>query len=259
MSHGLLISKFCGYSLLPPPNYDTVTTTSAVLSAALPAHHRAEKHRDDRVLLFFLDVWSSLHINSQLQLNYFAASGFLVLAPDCFENDVVYLHTAMDILEFDPATSIDGRRVFVPSLRSRASFLAPLVALSPHVPTAIASTTTPDENHFHNVEAPLFLSYIGTSLPAPSSARDGSYIGPRRLSRKFAVTRRNNVTVIGVSSPLMTPSARAFGEPPIHQRAVFALQLFSGGQHSFVVKGDLANKHERMTDEGGGAEHRRLV
>ncbi|EIM83284.1 alpha/beta-hydrolase [Stereum hirsutum FP-91666 SS1] len=69
----------------------------------------------ERVLLWFPDVFSSTFLNNKLVMDWFASRGYLVLGPDYFLGDPIYLHRGVDP-NFDGSTWIPNKRKLADSL-----------------------------------------------------------------------------------------------------------------------------------------------
>ncbi|KAJ7131061.1 dienelactone hydrolase [Mycena epipterygia] len=204
-----------------------------------------KSEQEKRVILYFPDVWGiDTFINGQLLCDFFASQGFLVLAIDYFRGDPVHLHRKdrNDTTEpgFDYEVWKAKHQAFAavavpkwidevktqfgtPETKYAAvgyCFGAPYVmdALSESSSTAcVGAFGHPaflNESHFINCARPIFLSCAETDHTFPAPARHRA-------------------------EALLTAG----------KKCKFHIQLFSGVEHGFALRGNMEDAYERFTKE----------
>ncbi|KAJ7679490.1 dienelactone hydrolase [Mycena polygramma] len=201
--------------------------------------------QENRVILYFPDVWGiDIFTNGQLLCDYFASQGFLVLAIDYFCGDPVQLHRKdRNDVTTDPKFNFDEWKakyqafaaVAVPKWVDalKAQFGTPETKYAavgycfgaPYVMDALAESSNTacvgafghpaflNESHFINCARPLFLSCAETDHTFPAPARHRG-------------------------EELLTAGKRTFH-----------IQLFSGVEHGFALRGNMDDAYERFTKE----------
>ncbi|KAJ7161846.1 dienelactone hydrolase family-domain-containing protein [Mycena crocata] len=187
-----------------------------------------------KVVLYFSDVFGALFVNNQLIQDYFASHGFTVLGIDYFLGDAYYLHT--DEEGFDFMTWVGEKRKKADEITPKwleevrklygsdtkycavgycfgAPFVMNLGATDDIMAAAFAHPGLLDENHFKNLKQPLLMSCAESDFTFPTDLR--------RRAEDILVERK----------------------------AQYEIQVFSGVEHGFAVRGDLANPDIRWAKE----------
>jgi len=200
------------------------TTIIAGVNTYVSEPKVAQSGSEKKVILFFADIFSPVHLNNQLLQDYFAGRGFTVLGPDYFFGDPVQNHTNEEGWD-RPAWIAKSRKAaeecvprWFEAVKEKygenakysavgycfgASYAVGLAATGSLVAAAFAHPAFLDESHFENIKAPLLMSCAETDHTFP--------IEPRRRAEDILVGRKF----------------------PYH------IQVFSGVSHGFASKGDL--------------------
>ncbi|KAF7311830.1 Dienelactone hydrolase [Mycena indigotica] len=210
------------------------------------------KSQENRVILYFPDVWGiDVFQNGQLLCDYFAASGFLVLAMDYFRGDPVtrYLKTQGNPTTepgFDFQAWTDKHQAFaqvavpkwIAEVKEKYGGADTKYACvgycfgAPYVMDALSEATDwvsvgafghpafLNESHFTKCSRPLLLSCAETdhTFPAESRHRAEAILTERAQQHQVQSLR-------------------------------FQIQLFSGVSHGFCLRGNMENAWERFTKE----------
>jgi len=186
-----------------------------------------------KVVLFLADVYGPFYLNNQLIQDYFASEGFFVVGIDYFFGDPIYLHPEADFdrdtwfvksrkqaTEALPKWLEEVRKLYGSGAKYcavgycfGAPFVMDLGATDDIVAGAFAHPAFLNEDQFRNLKKPLFLSCAETDFTFPLEFR----------------RRAEDILV--------------------EQKAQYQLQVFSGVQHGFAVRGDPDKSDDRWAKE----------
>ncbi|KAG7439924.1 alpha/beta-hydrolase [Guyanagaster necrorhizus] len=175
-----------------------------------------------KVVLFFADIYGPLYINNELVQDYFSSQGFFVVGVDYFLGDPVYIHTEPD---FDRPAWIEKSKQqakelmppWMAAIREKygqdaqyaavgycfgGPFVLDLAARGDIVAGAIAHPAFLTEDHFKNINKPLFLSCAEIDHTFPLESR--------RRAEDILIERKTG----------------------------YCFQVFSGVKHGFALRGD---------------------
>ncbi|KAI0658272.1 alpha/beta-hydrolase [Cubamyces menziesii] len=189
---------------------------------------------EDKIILFFADIFGPLYVNSQLLMDYWADNGYLVLGIDYLERESYADHVNKE--GFDMLGWIQLKRVraaellppWVEGIRARYGvnkkyfcvgycFAAPFVM--EHIKKdwivagAFAHPAYLDEDHFRGVRKPLLMACAEIDITFPRSAR-------RRVEDIL-----------------------------VEEKAQYYIQVFSAVEHGFAVRGDPSIPIQRWAKE----------
>lgn len=218
------------------PRGEMVTIAGVETYTAAPPREKANGH----VLLYFPDVWG-LFNNGLLIMDGFADAGFLVLGMDYFRGDPVWKHRKdrndRSNPDFDyeawkrkhTAFANEAVPKWVKEVKEKygqpitkyvcvgycfgAPYVCDQLAGDGVVAGAFAHPAFLKEHHFLNLKKPLFLSCAETD---------------HTFNAEF---RRRAVDIL------------------IEGKKPYQLQLFSGVEHGFALRGDMKNPYERYVKE----------
>jgi dienelactone hydrolase len=200
-----------------------------------------DKTANGYVLFFFPDVWG-MYPNSLLIMDGFADAGYLVLGIDYFRGDGIWKHRthsrdAETNAGFDYESWTQKHMTFADDVVPKwvkaakgeyaqkgtsfacvgysfgARYVCDLLSTSTCTAGAIAHPSFLQQHHFANLQAPLFMSCAESDQTFDDEARN-----------------------LAVS--IMKGGKKEF-----------QLQLFSGVEHGFALRGDMENKYERWVKE----------
>ncbi|KAF8878404.1 Alpha/Beta hydrolase protein [Infundibulicybe gibba] len=186
-----------------------------------------------RVIMFLADVWGPMHTNNQLLQDTFAESGFIVLGPDYFLGDPVYIHTeeTFDRPAWFAKSRAQAAELFpkwVQAVRQiygedahycavgycfGAPYALELATTDNVAASAFAHPALLTEDHFTKLTKPLFLSCAETDHTFPLPAR-----------------RRAEDLLVAAG-------------------AQYHIQVFAGVAHGFTARGDPAVENIRWAKE----------
>ncbi|KAJ7181260.1 dienelactone hydrolase [Mycena filopes] len=202
--------------------------------------------QENRIILYFPDVWGiDIFINGQLLCDYFASQGFLVLAIDYFRGDPVQKHRK----DRNDTTTEPGFDYEAWKAKHQA-FAA--VAVPKWIDAVKEQFGTPETKYAavgYCFGAPYVMDALAEST---STASVGAFGHPAFL---------NESHFINCARPLFLSCAETdhtFGAAARHraeelltagQRTKFHIQLFSGVEHGFALRGNMDDPYERFVKE----------
>jgi len=234
----------------------------------------------NRVILYFPDVWGiDVFLNGQLLCDYFASQGFLVLALDYFRGDPVTVHRKdRQDTTTEPGFDYEAWKakhqafaaVAVPKWIDavKTQFGTPETKYAavgycfgaPYVMDALSKTTSTacvgafghpaflNESHFINCASTSCSHSPPSESFCPDSYRNQKY------------TSQNTYSLLCILGPLFLSCAETdhtFPAPSRHRaeelltagKRTFHIQLFSGVEHGFCLRGNMEDAYERFTKE----------
>ncbi|KAF8588925.1 alpha/beta-hydrolase [Ramaria rubella] len=189
----------------------------------------------DKIILFFPDVHGPFHINNQLLMDYFASIGYLIISPDYFEGDPIFV--ARERADWNRAHwvkfNLERGKVTVPKWVDAvatefgnettkygtvgycfgAPFVLDICATDRVKAGAIAHPAFLDEDHFRKLKQPIFLSCS-------------------EVDHTFSTESRHTSEAILAEI-----------------KAKYQYQLFSGVVHGFALRGNMDVENERWAKE----------
>ncbi|KAJ6510712.1 Alpha/Beta hydrolase protein [Mycena sanguinolenta] len=186
-----------------------------------------------KVVLFFSDVYGPFYLNNQLLQDYFASQGFFVLGIDYFLGDASYKHTeeGFDFIAWANASRVTAEKItpkWLEEVREQygadskycavgycfgGPFVMNLAGTNDIVAAAFAHPGWLTEDHFKNLKHPLLMSCAESDFTFPTDLR----------------RRAEDILV--------------------ENKAQYQIQVFSGVQHGFAVRGDPQNPDARWAKE----------
>jgi len=194
-----------------------------------------DEPQNERIILFFSDVFSPLYINNKLIQDYFASRGYLVLGIDYFEGDPISLHRGkpgFNIREWVNPKLVRARELvpkWIDAVKEQfgtpntkytavgycfgAPFVMELVATDWLTAGAFAHPGFLDEDHFRRAKQPILLSCAEIDHTFPTESR-----------------RKAEDILVEVKTP-------------------YHIQVFGGAEHGFAVRGNDKDKFSRWAKE----------
>ncbi|CDO68501.1 hypothetical protein BN946_scf184499.g26 [Trametes cinnabarina] len=198
----------------------------------------------DKIILFFADVYGALYANSQLLMDYWADNGelrvadltrrgrglrrcpkgFLVLGLDYFERDSFAYHKDQEGWD---------RQGWIKQKQDRAAVLLP-----PWIEAVRARYELTGLGVGYCFGAPYVMDYIKTdwvlagAFAHPAFLNEDHFKGVKQVDRTFPVESRRRAEDILVE-----------------QKAKYYIQVFSGVEHGFALRGDMSVPIQRWAKE----------
>ncbi|KAF7328757.1 hypothetical protein MVEN_02504400 [Mycena venus] len=204
---------FTGVKHSGEPVGNTVTIADIPTYVSEPPPSVATRSGPKKIVLFFSDVYGLFYLNNQLLQDYFAAQGFFVVGIDYFFGAPIQSHTEEG---FD-------RNAWIMSSHAKALEIAPkwVEQVRKQYGTdgkycAVAAFAHPGlltEDHFKNLKHPLLMSCAESDFTFPTELR----------------RRAEDILV--------------------ENKAQYHIQVFSGVQHGFAVRGDMEKPNARWAKE----------
>ncbi|KAI9069681.1 alpha/beta-hydrolase [Trametes sanguinea] len=188
----------------------------------------------DRIILFFSDVYGALYVNSQLLMDYYADNGFLVLALDYFERDSFAYH------KDDPGWDRQG---WIKQKRERAAVLLP-----PWIEAVRAQYGT-DKKYTcvgYCFGAPFVMQYIKTDWILAGAFAHPAYLNEDDFKE---VKQPLLMSCAEVDHTFPVESRRRAEDLLVEQKAKYYIQVFSGVEHGFALRGDMSVPIQRWAKE----------
>ncbi|KAF7360779.1 hypothetical protein MVEN_00809900 [Mycena venus] len=226
---------FTGVKDSGDPVGKTVTIADIPTYVSEPPPGVATLSGPKKIILFFSDVWGPFYLNNQLLQDYFAAQGFFVVGIDYFLGAPYQSHTEEG---FDAnawflssrAKALDMTPKWIEEVRKQygtegkycaigycfgGPFVLDLGATDDIVAGAIAHPGLITEDHFKNLKRPLLMSCAESDFTFPTEFR----------------RRAEDILV--------------------EKKAQYHIQMFSGVEHGFAVRGDMEKPDTRWAKEEG--------
>ncbi|KAJ7509478.1 Alpha/Beta hydrolase protein [Mycena galericulata] len=217
--------------------------------------------QENRIILYFPDVWGiDTFINGQLLCDYYASQGFLVLAIDYFRGDPVHLHRK----DRDDTTTEPG---FDYEAWKNKHMAFAEVAVPKWIDAVKVQFGTPETKYAvvgycfgmvlskvqgpiqHQPGAPFVVNALAEST---STASVGAFGHPAFLNESHFVPSHSGPLFLSCAETDHTfPAfARHRAEELLTTRKrTFQIQLFSGVEHGFALRGNMEDAYERYTKE----------
>ncbi|KAJ7097117.1 dienelactone hydrolase [Mycena belliarum] len=201
--------------------------------------------QENRIIFYFPDVWGiDIFVNGQLLCDYYASQGFLVLGIDYFRGDSVQRHRkSRSDNTTDPDFDYEAWK---------AKHTAFAVAAVPKWIGAVKARFGTPETKYAAVGYCFGAPYVMDTLSESSStACVGAFGHPAFLNEShFSKCSRPLFLSCAETDHTFSREARHRAEELLTARkATFHIQLFSGVEHGFALRGDMADAYQRFTKE----------
>ncbi|KAF8193917.1 dienelactone hydrolase [Mycena galopus ATCC 62051] len=198
-----------------------------------------------RVILYFPDVRGiDSFTNGQLLCDYYASQGFLVLAIDYFRGDPVHVHRKnRDDVTTDPGFNFEDWKA------KHQAFAA--TAIPKWIEAAKNQFGTP-ETKYAVVGYCFGAPYVMDALSESSStACVGAFGHPAFLNESHFVkcARPLFLSCAETDHTFPAPARHRAEEILTAGKRTFHIQLFSGVEHGFALRGNMDDPYERFTKE----------
>ncbi|KAJ7827988.1 Alpha/Beta hydrolase protein [Mycena leptocephala] len=233
IAHPYCDNCFTGVKHSGDPVGKSVTIANVPTYLSEPPAGVATDNGPKKVIIFFADVFGPFYLNNQLLQDYFASHGFFVLGIDYFLGDAVNKHTEEGFdrnawfetsrkmaNEVTPKWLEEVRKQYGADSKYCAvgycfggPFVMNLAGTDDIVAAAFAHPAWLNEDQIRNLKHPLLLSCAETDFTFPTEFR------------------------------------RRAEDILIETTAKYQIQVFSGVEHGFAVRGDLANPDGRWAKE----------
>ncbi|KZT43708.1 alpha/beta-hydrolase [Sistotremastrum suecicum HHB10207 ss-3] len=196
----------------------------------------AFNNRGQKIVLFFPDVYGPFFVNNSLLIDYFASHGYLVVAPDYFEGDPI--HVARERPDFVISEWIGPKMEFA---KKAIPGWVNAVKEEYGTPTSKYGTTG------YCFGAPFVMEYLTKDW-----VQAGAFAHPAFLDENhFRVITQPLLLSCAESDFTFSAEARRKAEDILQsKKAIYYLQIFSGVEHGFALRGNMDNENERWAKEG---------
>ncbi|KAJ7625893.1 dienelactone hydrolase [Roridomyces roridus] len=199
--------------------------------------------KENRVILYFPDVWGiDTFVNGQLLCDFFAAQGFLVLALDYFRGDPVHLHRKS---RTEPNPGFDYEEW-------KAKHQAFAKVAVPKWIDAVKEQFGTPETKYAAVGYCFGAPYVMDALSESSStACVGAFAHPAFLNESHFINCARPILLSCAQTDHTFPTASRHRaeELLMEKNRTFQVQLFSGIEHGFALRGNMEDAYERYTKE----------
>ncbi|OBT41463.1 hypothetical protein VE00_08075 [Pseudogymnoascus sp. WSF 3629] len=198
------------------------------------------KNPNGHILLYFPDVWG-MFPNGLLIMDGFADAGYLVLGMDYFRGDPVWKHRKDRHDNSDPNFDYEAWK------KKHTAFADENV---PKWVSAVKEKYGEDKTKYACVGYCFGAPYVCNEL-AGNTVTAGAFAHPAFLKEHhfFNLKKPLFLSCAEVDHTFGTPSRRRALEILQTEKKPYQLQLFSGVQHGFALRGDLENPYERYVKE----------
>ncbi|KAI0658274.1 alpha/beta-hydrolase [Cubamyces menziesii] len=189
----------------------------------------------DKIILFFSDVYGALYTNSQLVMDYWAESGYLVLGLDYFEGDSKALLNLADGTFDYPG--------WIKKKQARAAVLVPpwIEAVRERFGTDVKYTCVG-----YCFGAPYVMDLFKTdwivagAFGHPAFLNEGHFRG---------IQRPLLMSCAEIDHTFPLESRRKAEDMLVEQKATYYIQVFSSVKHGFALRGDPSVPAEKWAKE----------
>lgn len=201
----------------------------------------AEGEANGHVLIYFPDVWG-MHPNSLLIMDYFASCGYTVLCPDYFRGDPIWKHRKNSHdMESEPDFDYEAWKAEHVAFANSA------------VPTWVAAVKRQfyqPGTRFACVGYCLGAPYV-CDLLARGDCEAGAFAHPAYLKEHhFAKLGRPLYLACAECDHTFDTESRRKAVDIMSQAGKrYCLQVYSGVEHGFALRGDMDDHYERWVKE----------
>jgi len=197
----------------------------------------------DRILLYFADVFGPFYINGQLVADYFASRGWLVLAPDYFSGDPVWLHRAAPGMRAETEEGWD----FEAWKDKHMSFAVKNI---PGWVDAVKAKYGGPNTTYVTVGYCFGAPFVLTEC-AKDTVSAGAVAHPAFLNESNIQTSKKPIffSCSEVDHTFPAESRHKTEKILVDNKQTYHFQLFSGVAHGFALRGNMDVENERWAKE----------